>query len=90
MLKHRPKITKLARDKVIEEIANKLESRMIEKGDQAFVSSHEVLGIVTEEFDELKDAVHSNVQPAVRRELMDIAVGAIFGIACIDEDTLDW
>jgi len=89
-MKHRPRITKIPRDNAIEELADKLESRMKEKGSQAFVSSHEILGIITEEFDELKDAVRLNIHSDVKKELMDIAVGAIFGIACIDEDTLDW
>jgi len=67
-----------------------LKARMKQKGEHAFVSIHEILGIVDEEHDELKDAVRENNPGKVQAELIDIAVGAIWGIASIEEDVLDW
>lgn len=67
---------------------DKLNYRLRKKGYGAYASKHEVLGILTEEFKELIDAVQS--QPvvggknSVREELLDIAVGCLFGIASID------
>lgn len=67
-----------------------LQVRLQEKGPRAFASTHEVLGIITEEFHELVDAVRSNDRPSVAGELMDIAVACIFGLACIKSDAMDW
>lgn len=68
----------------IDQTAAKLKMRLEEKGYGAFVSIHEILGIVTEEFHELVEAVRWNNQIEVKEELLDIAVGAIFGVACIN------
>jgi NTP pyrophosphatase (non-canonical NTP hydrolase) len=72
----------------VQELSSKIKSRLIEKGRGAFVSTHEILGIITEEYYELVDAVRSDVVDDVRSELLDIAVGCIFGIACINENTM--
>ena len=77
------------------ETANKdvfdvLTYRLLQKGNGSLASSHEILGILTEEFHELVDAVKSNDPINVRRELIDIAVGCLLGIGCIDAGTLDW
>ena len=71
------------------------ESKLIDrlqndKGYGALVSRHEILGVVTEEYNELTEAVKSKTLKEVRDELIDIAVGCIFGVACIDANALDW
>ena len=69
----------------------KLFLRLDQKGYGTFASRHEILGILSEEhLRELIKAVHEEPLEGVRRELLDIAVTAIFGIACIDNGTLDW
>ena len=65
-------------------LATELEIAMMKHGTGSFVSTHEVVGVLDEEFRELKDEVHANDTDAVRRELLDIAVAAVFGVACID------
>ena len=72
----------------VQELSSELVRRLKEKGSGAFVSTHEILGIVTEEYHELVDAVRSDVVDDVRDELLDIAVGCIFGIASINENTM--
>jgi hypothetical protein len=60
------------------------------KGESAFASRHEILGVVTEEYIELIDAVRASDLDTVHRELEDIAVACIFGIACIKNGNMDW
>ncbi len=49
----------------------------------AFVSNHEGLGAVTEEYHELIAAVKSNDNEAAASEFLDIAVSALFGYISI-------
>ena len=58
-----------------------LSRRLGKHGPLGFIGPHEALGILAEEYDELRDAVRANDPDAVRRELLDIAVGAVFGLA---------
>ena len=62
-------------------ILNRLTYRLAQKGRGSFIGSHETLGIIAEEYDELKDAVRSDDPQEVERELVDIAVACILGIA---------
>jgi NTP pyrophosphatase (non-canonical NTP hydrolase) len=84
----RPIVFKQYIDGSLEAARAKLEYRLRKKGYGAYASKHEILGILTEEYKELIDAVQS--QPvvggknSVREELLDIAVGCLFGIASID------
>ena len=61
-----------------------------EKGNHAAASSHEILGFITEEYDELTDAVRSNSINAAYAELVDIAVSAVFGMMSISQNKVDW
>ncbi len=88
---HRPQITSGQLDNAIDETINKLMWRLNEdKGWGAWVSRHEISGFITEEYDEVKDAVHGGSLADIKNELMDVAVSCIFAIACIDSKTLDW
>ena len=81
----RPQISDDAVGKAVKFVTEELYRRLREKGDGAFVSRHEIVGIIGEEFDELKTEVHNNSGSRdVISELADIAVPAIFGIACIE------
>lgn len=64
--------------------------RLDEKGYGALISRHEILGVLTEEYHEAVKAVESKPTDEVKGELVDLAVGCIFGIACIDAGALDW
>jgi hypothetical protein len=48
------------------------------------------LGVITEEYKEFVDAVHDKSYTEMKNELIDIAVGAIFGAICLREGTIDW
>lgn len=87
---NRPIIPHQALEISIKEISNKTDFRMIQKGTHAWQSTHEILGVITEEYWELQEAVKNNNMEEIKKELMDIAVACHFGIACINEKTLDW
>jgi NTP pyrophosphatase (non-canonical NTP hydrolase) len=76
--------------KAVEKTIEKLKFRLNQKGYGTFSSRHEILGVITEEYQEFVDAVHSKNYDEMKSEIMDLAVGCIFGLACIDEDTIDW
>lgn len=88
----RKQLTKLQVKFAVAHLNQKLLARLKQKGWGTFASSHEALGIITEEMHELTDAVQHNAtgNAHVREELLDIAVAAVFAVACIDAGTLDW
>ena len=88
----RTQITQRQIDSALIILKKKVKSRLDEKGYGTFASRHEILGILQEEYKELVDAIHSDKTYGheVASELLDIAVGAIFGYACIQGLTVDW
>lgn len=74
----------------VDETESALSNRLIQKGYGSFASRHEILGILEEELYEFKCEVHDGTDDSRIRELEDIAVGAIFGIACIRARKVDW
>lgn len=64
--------------------------RLSQKGYGTFASRHEILGVITEEYIELNEAVTSKSLAEIRKELADIAVACNFGISCIDANKVDW
>ena len=67
-------------DEILGEVAVHLKEKIKEKGDGAFVSSHEADGVIDEEVREFKDALRSNDLIDIRKELWDIIISAIWGI----------
>ena len=48
-----------------------------------YTSTHEALGVISEEWDELRAAIHANDIPAVRAEALDIAAACYrLAMAC--------
>ena len=88
--RQRTQITEQQIDAEFEEVKRAMKFRLEQKGYGTFASIHEISGVITEEYDEMKDAVRENDPPQVRKELVDIAVGAIFGATCIANRTIDW
>ena len=74
----------------LQRLKEKMEYRLKEKGHGTLASIHEISGILREEVTELDDAIHKNNYQHIREELLDIAVGAVFGEACIAAKTIDW
>jgi len=64
-------------------IKENLKYRLHKQGPGAFSSPHETYGVLYEEVYELLDAMKNNDSTEFLKELSDIAVAAIFGIASI-------
>lgn len=71
-------------------ISKALSRRLQEKGRGTFASRHEILGMITEEQLELTASVQRSHIEHVNDELIDIAVGSIFAVACILANAVDW
>jgi len=71
-------------------IASELQLQVLNKGSHGAASTHEVLGVLEEEMYELKMAIHQNDRKAFLKELTQIAVACIWGIASEVGKTLDW
>lgn len=64
--------------------------KLVEKGKGIFVSSHEILGCLTEEVREFEEAVRKNDLKDLHNELSDILVIALHGLASIESQKMDW
>lgn len=86
----RPKITAREIDSAIKEMQAWMFKRLNEKGNGSFSSIHEIRGMIDEEFNELREAMHNKDQDAIAHELKDVIVGALFALACLRSGKLDW
>lgn len=77
-------------DRAMTLIRQACKRRLEQKGRGTLASRHEILGMVTEEYIELNDAVREGTQDDVVRELEDIATACYFGIASIKGGKVDW
>jgi NTP pyrophosphatase (non-canonical NTP hydrolase) len=85
----RPQVTDEILNRTLEEMVRAAGSRIEKKGMGAFVSNHEGLGIIAEEYHELLEAVRSNDPVEVASEAMDVAVGCIFLVASLLQKEAD-
>jgi len=81
----RPEITDGALEAAFARLQEQLDESMVKHGSGTFVSAHESLGVLTEEFHELVEAVRANDAEAVLHELGDIALVAVFAMASIEQ-----
>lgn len=87
----RQQLTQVDFANAFEEVDSKLHWRMEQKGMGTYASCHEALGILQEEMTEFEDAIHGKLPSEHKvQELIDIAVGAIWGIASIRSGGVDW
>jgi hypothetical protein len=86
----RPAITGAELDDIISDVHKMLYKRIEQHGDGAFSSSHEILGILNEEMLEYSLEVCGNDREGQIRELIDVAVGAIFGAASLKSGKAEW
>lgn len=80
-------------NKALIEIGVSTAERLNTKGHDTFQSTHEILGIIAEEYWELIEAIkaHGNGRmDHIKNELLDIATACHFAIACINQQTLSW
>lgn len=87
---NRCEVTNASLDSAEKQLSIWLQKRLNRKGYHTFASIHEALGVLTEEYKELVDAVHGKDQDDIYWELRDIAVGAVFAMACMEDGTLEW
>ena len=71
-------------------ITKHLNSKRIDKGDHLFMSTHEVLGVIVEEFDELKEAIHLNDKQKIQNELLDLIIASTWGLISLRSKKMDW
>ena len=62
-------------------LQTKLKSTIASKGDKSFVSTHEGLGVLTEEYIELIDAIKSDNQKKIENEAYDVLISTIWLLA---------
>lgn len=58
-----------------------LRRRLLEKGRDSFVNAREILGTTQLEVRELEQAVQIKEPQRIIEELLDVAVGCVFGVA---------
>lgn len=73
----------------LEEAKSELSRRLGQKGFGGFASTHEMFGKLTEEVNELSEALHANDQKWFVAELKDVVVAALFSLASIHDNTHD-
>lgn len=86
----RPRLVEEDFARAREVIRRELLQQLASKGDSALVSSHEVLGVVKEEYGELGRAVEANKLVPLMQELRHVAVACLLGLASIRAKALDW
>jgi NTP pyrophosphatase (non-canonical NTP hydrolase) len=79
----RPQITDKEVENAVRIFRNKLEKARLEKGNDSWASTHEIFGLLTEEVREVEDEVRTGNKVAMVDELLDVAVIAVFGVACL-------
>ena len=77
-------------DKAIDTIKDKFKEKLAQKGRHSLCSTHECLGIINEEHDELIEAVRSNRPESFEEEMTDIGVCVILSLASMYGGGLDW
>lgn len=87
----RHQLSRVTLREAVEKVAEKLDYRIQQKGLGTMASKHEILGILDEETYEFRKAVHEKQSTSsLIEELKDIAVAALFGIASLEEQGVDW
>ena len=89
----RPELTVEDINIAVQKLQKEVARRLNEKGKGSFASRHEILGVITEEYHELIEAVESSTSKSlavVEDELFDLAAGAVISAACIMAGKVDW
>jgi hypothetical protein len=81
----RPELSAADVDAVFDSLQEALYQKLGSMDQRGYAGKHEILGVLEHEFFQLKKAMneeHFGLNP-VKNELLDIAVAAILGVACI-------
>ncbi|MDY0188928.1 MAG: hypothetical protein RBR16_13510 [Syntrophus sp. (in: bacteria)] len=84
----REEILSMCLDEAEKRLSAELLKRLREKGPGVFVSIHEMLGVITEEYWELIEAVKDNSGYRIQNELLDLGVAVLFSIASLLQEQL--
>jgi hypothetical protein len=87
---NRKQLTDKNFEKALAHLAAELAHQLQEKGYGTAASIHELSGLLTEEYHEVLHEVHENNHSALIQELSQLGVTCLFGIACLEAETLDW
>jgi NTP pyrophosphatase (non-canonical NTP hydrolase) len=79
----RPFVTNWHIDGALRDAQDEIVSSVDKHGQGAFVTPHEIDGVLMEEVKEFQDAIHDNDLVQVYKELAQVAQVAIFGMASI-------
>jgi len=73
-----------------EKVILKFQEKLKEKGKMSLCSTHECLGLINEEHNELIEAVRSNSPEEFEEEMTDVGVCVILSLASKYAGGLDW
>lgn len=73
-------------ERAVVRVVDNLRRRVAQKGRGAYIGKHEALGIITEEYAEVLDAVHEKRLDRVVEEASDLAVACIWTVASLTAD----
>lgn len=75
---------------VFKDLQRETAMRLNEKGNHILLSRHEIIGVITEEYNELVRAVEQGSLADVEDELKDIVVGGIVALASLKTGEVEW
>jgi hypothetical protein len=67
----------------LEALISAIQKRIEKHGRAMVASDHEALGIIEEEYNELKDAITANDRDNIMEELFDVAVSCVITVASV-------
>lgn len=79
----RQQVTPEALEAGFEALRDKVNYRLKQKGDGSYASTHEIYGILAEEVKEVLDELQANDNSLFAKELLDVAVAALWGYICV-------
>jgi hypothetical protein len=89
MPRKRDQVSKANLEAAVDDFTAHLREILARKGMGRFASSHEALGVCTNEYHEVVEAVHRTGQTEIRCELLDLAVACVFAVAS-QREGWDW
>lgn len=86
----RYQLSKEKLEKELKTLKEKLYYRLDQKGYGISASTHEIVGILEEEMREVWDALRENNNEELYKELLDVAVACLLGMASLKSEKMDW
>ena len=89
-MKTRVLVSAKDRADALTEVAREIQSAQAKHGHNGFITPHEALGVISEEWDEFKEAVHGNDTNRQIKELIQVAAMATYAVASIMAAGAKW